>query len=59
MLENPHFDLPDNEFNRELFETSIDWNKEEALLKKLEKQEKRRKIYSRIKALLSHSLWRK
>ena len=35
-----HIDIPENEKNKELFETSIDWEKEEYELKEKEKHPK-------------------
>lgn len=37
MIKGLHIDIPDNEENKELFETDIDWEKEEAELEKDEK----------------------
>ena len=51
MLESPHFDLPNNEDNRELFKSNIDWEKEEAILNKQIKKMKVEKLLKRVKAL--------
>lgn len=45
MLNGPHIDIPDIEENRELFETAINWEKEEGELLKKEKELKKKKKY--------------
>lgn len=56
MLESPHFDLPDNEYNKELFKSNIDWEKEEAFLKKQEQLKRVNAFIERIKNLFYN--WR-
>lgn len=38
MIPGLHIDIPDNEENKALFETDIDWEKEEEELKKEHKE---------------------